>query len=151
MITIMKFQSSVQTHIPLGSQLRWSEHGVQEEAGTKGSCHKSFGSRLFCTITQTPKSELLKIENFAMANNWKIIIELDSLYNYKLATYSSKYIIYLCQGMCSQCQHPCIISLLGFFTLTILVPFSLKKINMRKAKNLFVAKQHRPCLDKQLN
>jgi hypothetical protein len=102
-------------------------------------------------LHKTPKSELLKIENFAMANNWKIIIELDSLYNYKLATYSSKYIIYLCQGMCSQCQHPCIISLLGFFTLTILVPFSLKKINMRKAKNLFVAKQHRPCLDKQLN
>lgn len=36
------------SELPLGFQLRRSAQGLQAEAGTNSSCHKSFGSRLFC-------------------------------------------------------------------------------------------------------
>jgi hypothetical protein len=36
------------SELPLWFQLRWSAQGLQAEAGTNSSCHKSFGSRLFC-------------------------------------------------------------------------------------------------------
>lgn len=98
-------QTHRESKLPLGFQSRWSAQGLQAEAGTNGSCHKSFGSCLFCSHVKYQEKKIL-IQNSKKKKKITATKDLDNKIKIRQFKYLSK-------GMGSQSQHP-IISILSW-------------------------------------